>query len=82
MSIYDDILINVNIDIYKEHSKISKKIREIHRLSIKGIKLSIDELNKVNRLPELELYLNKLELNKHNAQNLTYIKLLILDPYN
>ena len=68
MSISQDISINVNIDIYKEHRKISKKIREIHRLSIKSNKLSIDEFNKVNRLPELELYLKKIELNKHNTQ--------------
>ena len=67
MSISHDISINLNIDIYKEHRKISKKIREIHRLSIKGSKLSIDELNKVNRLPELELYLTEIELNKHKA---------------
>ena len=68
MSISHDISINVNINMYKEHRKISKKIREIHRLSIKGSKLTIDELNKVNTLPELEVYLTEIELNKHKAQ--------------
>ena len=67
MSISHDISINVNINMYKEHRKISKKIREIHRLSIKDSKLTIDELNKVNTLPELEVYLTEIELNKHNA---------------
>ena len=60
MSISHDISINVNINMYKEHRKISKKIREIHRLSIKGSKLTIDELNKVNTLPELEVYLTEI----------------------
>lgn len=67
MSISKDTTFNVNIDMRREYRKTSKKIREIHRLSIKSNKLSIDELNKLNRLPELELYLKNLWLNRSST---------------
>ena len=79
MFISHDVSINLNIDIYKEHRKISKKIREIHRLLIKGRNLTIVELNKVNILPKLELYLQKMELNKYKAKTINS-KLLDIKP--
>ena len=46
MSLVQDTSININIDMRREYRKTSKKIREIHRLSIKNNKLSIDEIIK------------------------------------
>ena len=80
MSISHDVSINLNIDIYKEHRKISKKIREIHRLSIKGSKLSIDELNKKNRLPELELYLREIRLNNYKLPEAVLSEIINTNP--